>query len=104
MLFSPPKRRNGNRSRKTTATDEHGLRQPRMNTEEHGQFNELLIRVNPCYSVALLVRVVPWLMSQETDVKRWVRSMPRYGSTFTRAAPKDNHGRTRMTTDQDNHG
>jgi hypothetical protein len=72
-----------------------------MNTDK---FNELLIRVNPCYSVALSVRVVPWLMSQETDVARWVRSMPRYGSTFTRAAPKDNHGRTRMTTDQDNHG
>jgi len=28
-----------------------------MNTDK---FNELLIRVNPCYSVALLVRVVPW--------------------------------------------
>jgi len=29
---------------------------------------------------------------------------PGHGSTFTCAAPKDNHGRTRTTTDQDNHG
>ena len=46
--------------RRKTTTDGHGSRQPRMNTDEHGQFNELLIRVHPCYSVALLVRVVPW--------------------------------------------
>jgi hypothetical protein len=75
-----------------------------MNTEEHGQFNELLIRVNPCFSVALLVRVVPWSMSQETDrsaVASVYRSVPRHGSTFTRAAPRDN---PRTNTDQDNHG